>query len=56
MTQVRIDELVSTLGLTEMNLESGLFQVVNVSDSTDIVSGTLITNIQKPYNHHYQYS
>ena len=31
MTQVRIDELVSTLGLTEMNLESGLFRVVNVS-------------------------
>ncbi|MFP6802726.1 MAG: hypothetical protein VCA12_06260, partial [Pseudomonadales bacterium] len=32
MTQTRINELVSTLGLTEMNLESGLFQVVNVSD------------------------
>ena len=32
MTQTRINELRSTLGLTEMNLESGLFQVVNVSD------------------------
>ena len=32
MMRRRIDELVSTLGLTEMNLESGLFQVVNVSE------------------------
>jgi len=32
MMRRRVDELVSTLGLTEMNLESGLFQVVNVSE------------------------
>jgi predicted cupin superfamily sugar epimerase len=32
MIQSRVDELVSTLRLTEMNLESGLFQVVNISE------------------------
>jgi predicted cupin superfamily sugar epimerase len=32
MTKSRINELVSTLELKEMNLESGLFQVVNVSE------------------------
>lgn len=61
MTQSRINELVSTLGLTEMNLESGLFQVVNVSEiemgeqaANNVIYFMLTRAMPQSYLHHME--
>ena len=59
MAQNRIDELVDMLGLTEMNLESGLFQVVNVSGielgeqaANNVIYFMLTSEMPQSYLHH----